>query len=154
MGFHHFHLGNKVEAAGHIERTDDLIFARVTRSEFVVIAIFDHDVFEPGTAERQRLFQVQEDRIAQVAVGEFVLLSNIALSGHPIFLVRHAQACVRIIRNEDSLLDDTARVAEIYQRLAVPMPKKPKLEWDFKGLDFGLGEKKAGTFGILNKGWA
>src|SRR3546814_4687705 len=33
MGFHHFHLGEKVEAAGHVERTDDVLFARVRSEE-------------------------------------------------------------------------------------------------------------------------
>ena len=46
MGFHHFHLGTSIEAAGHVMRTDDVLFAEVTRDTFNVVAIFNHSVFD------------------------------------------------------------------------------------------------------------
>lgn len=52
MGFHHFHLGTKPEKQGFIERTDDVLFAFVTRTTFDVLGIFDHSVFERTRTHR------------------------------------------------------------------------------------------------------
>jgi hypothetical protein len=46
MGYHHFHLGTTIQKRGHVDRTDDLIFAEVHRDTLSVIAIFAHDVFD------------------------------------------------------------------------------------------------------------
>lgn len=54
QGLHHFHL----EPPGRIERSNDLLFAHVTRDSFNVIAIFDHSVFDLSSAERHRLWVV------------------------------------------------------------------------------------------------
>src|SRR5580704_19238641 len=45
-GYHHFHPRLTIEAGGFATRGDDLLFALVTRSEFTVVALFDHSVFE------------------------------------------------------------------------------------------------------------
>src|SRR5262245_21459331 len=55
MGFHHLHLGTTTQKRGHVDRTDELIFAEVGRDTFKVISIFDHNVFDKGSAERMRL---------------------------------------------------------------------------------------------------
>lgn len=47
MGYHHFHLGQQ-SPHGHTERTDDVLFAQVTRDKFHAIALFDHSVFDKG----------------------------------------------------------------------------------------------------------
>jgi hypothetical protein len=60
MGYHHFHLETKVQKRGHIDRTDDLIFAEVQRDAFNVTAIFGHDVFDPSTTERKWHWSVHE----------------------------------------------------------------------------------------------
>jgi hypothetical protein len=62
MNYHHFHLGQKVEKRGHVERTDNVLFAEVTRGTFTVIGIFDHSVFEHQTS-RRRLWELR-DRIS------------------------------------------------------------------------------------------
>jgi hypothetical protein len=46
MGYHHFHLGIEYEDAGHIKRTDDVLFAEVTKETFTAIGFFNHSVFE------------------------------------------------------------------------------------------------------------
>jgi hypothetical protein len=56
MGFHHFHLGPETRRY----RSDELALARVSREEFEVMDLFDHDVFEPGTSERSRLHTLHE----------------------------------------------------------------------------------------------
>jgi hypothetical protein len=153
MGFHHFHLGAKLEAKGHIERTNDLLFAHFSRDSFTVIAVFDHRVFNTGSSERQRLHQVHYDRIARAAAGNFVIMSAVATSGHPIHVTRYVQACARTMKEFDPQLDDPKRLAEFYRRGNVTMPKKPKLDGVFKYLDFGFGDRAMETFFILHKGW-
>ena len=56
-------FGMAVETAGHVTRTDEVLFAEVTRDQFNVVAIFDHAVFDKTdkvtktmTAERDRLW--------------------------------------------------------------------------------------------------
>ena len=82
MGYHHFYLGTALAKRGHAERTDDLIFAEVGRDTFKVIAIFDHDVFDPNTAERKRLWTVH-DQVAfrDIAPGSAVVSGMITTSG-------------------------------------------------------------------------
>ena len=46
MGLHHFHLGLTREAKGHALRTNEVLFASVTRDTFEIIGLFDHDAFE------------------------------------------------------------------------------------------------------------
>jgi hypothetical protein len=70
MGYHHFHF----DAAPHNRvRSDDVLFAHVTRETFTVIGIFDHAVFEvdpakPMMAERNRLEPqpVDEHRASEI----------------------------------------------------------------------------------------
>ena len=44
MGYHHFHLGTKIEPKGHVERTNEVLFAKVSRDTFSAIGIFGHSV--------------------------------------------------------------------------------------------------------------
>lgn len=44
-GIHHFHLGDKVESDGFIERTGELLYARVTDGHFYMIGVYGHDSF-------------------------------------------------------------------------------------------------------------
>ncbi len=65
MGFHHFHLGRELEDRGFVTRTNDVLFAHVSRRRFEVIGIFDHSAFysnDPDAmpAERQRLWELYE----------------------------------------------------------------------------------------------
>ena len=66
MGYHHFHS----DAAPHDHlRSDDVLFARVTRDTFTVIGVFNHAAFEATEAdasmtdERTRLWQVFDEQL-------------------------------------------------------------------------------------------
>jgi hypothetical protein len=152
MGYHHFHLGTALEKRGHATRTDDLIFAEVSRDTFRVIAIFDHDVFNQNSAERMRLWALHESIIFRgVPPGSAVVMGNIATSGHSVHAVRYAQRCARIIRDFEPKLDDLNYMASLY--LGQQMPPKPKFEWGFRHLDLLIYEAVALTNLVLIKGW-
>ncbi|WP_129591319.1 hypothetical protein [Salinicola tamaricis] len=158
MGFHHFHLGTKIEAAGYAERTDELLFARVTREEFVAIGIFDHTVFEPTgddmSVERKRLWEMfGENTTCGVPPGSVVMPSPIATSGHPIHLVSTAQEYARFIREIDPKLDDRDFVEGLYQDACFEKPKSPNLSWALNFSDLGIHEKKSNHLFVVRRGF-
>ena len=135
MSYHHFHLGTKAQNRGHVNCTDDLIFAEVQRDAFNVIAIFGHDVFDPNSVERRRLWSVH-DKVAYRGVppGSFVVSAMIATSGHTLKVVRYAQSCAKVIRDFDPKLDDLTYMASLYPQ-GQQMSPKPKFAWGFRHLD-------------------
>lgn len=160
MGLHHFHLGMTREAKGHATRTNEVLFASVTRDTFEIIGLFDHDAFERNedgtmTSERTRLWSTYDARQAantlpgQLSIGGFSGL-GIAMSNHPMAVVRAAQEHARIIREVELMLDDPAYVRSLYPVGSIP--KKPKLRWCYNNLDLGVYDEKASFFGILCKG--
>lgn len=158
MGFHHFHLGRKIEVAGHAERTDEVLFARVTREHFTVIGIFDHAVFEPTgeemSDERKRLWTIFDEHTARgVPPGSVVMASPIATSGHPIHVVRTAQEYSRVICELDPKLDDPEYVQELYLGAAIEKPKKPKLEWALNFSDLGIHETNLNHLFLVRRGF-
>lgn len=158
MGFHHFHLGEKVEAAGHVERTDDVLFARVSREDFTAIGIFNHSVFEPTgdemSDERKRLWKIFDDHTSRgVPPGSVVIPSLIATSGHPIHVVSTAQEYSRIIYELDPRLDDPGFVNELYGTGNVNAPAKIKLEWALNFSDLGIHESRSNHFFVLRRGF-
>ncbi len=44
-GIYHLHLGGQVEADGYIQRTGELLFARVVDTQVYLIGIYDHESF-------------------------------------------------------------------------------------------------------------
>jgi hypothetical protein len=152
-GFHHFHFGTTIEKGGHAARTDELIFARVTRDEFVVVALFDHTVFDHGSAERLRLLSIHDEHVGRgAAPGQIVIRSAITTSGHDMGHVFFAKACVRALRQVDPKLDDPELVAGFYKTAALDAPKKPNLEWHFNHLDLGFFDRATGAFFTVLKG--
>jgi hypothetical protein len=160
MGLHHFHLGLTMEAAGHIARTNEVLFASVTRDRLEIIGLFDHDAFEHEddgtmTPERVKLWRAYQAREAagalpgQLMVGGYANL-GVTLSSQPVAVVRTAQRHVKIIREIDPKLDDPAYVSTLYG--ASGAPAKPKLKWCYVHLDFGLCDEAAGFFGVLERG--
>ncbi|MBC7078116.1 MAG: hypothetical protein H5T92_07420, partial [Synergistales bacterium] len=124
MGLHHFHLGLTTESAGHKARTDEVLFASVTRDQLEIIGLFDHAAFEYNdngamTAERSRLWSVftaLQERHAlpgQLMIGGFGGL-GISTAGSPVAVVRAAQEHVRILTEIDPKLDDPAFVQSLY----------------------------------------
>ena len=159
MGLHHFHLGLTKELAGHVVRTNDLIFASVTRDTFEIVGLVDHAAFEHEddgtmTAERQRLWSLFEARqMAGLLPGQLSIgggFGGITTSGHPMAVTFAAQRHVQIMREIDPKLDDLDYVRSLYPSGAIPA--KPKLKWHYNHLDLGLLDEKAGFFGILQKG--
>lgn len=158
MGFHHFHLGTKREAAGHIERTDDVLFARVSREEFTAISIFDHSVFEPTgdemSDERKRLWEIFDEHTSRgVPLGSVVIPSPIATSGHPIHIVSTAQEYSRIIREIDPKLDNPEFMEELYRGAGTGVPARIKLEWALNFSDLGIHEKIHNHLFVLRRGF-
>jgi hypothetical protein len=149
-GMHHFHLGTRFEPTGHIARTDDVLFAAVSRSDFSVVGIFDHKVFEDPlptmTAERARLWQTYENLQAaaqgpgQASIGGMGGI-GISASGHPTILVLAAQDYCRVIRQVDAQLEDAQYLANLYAAAGLSVPSKPKLTWALNYLDLGLFDK-------------
>ena len=153
MGFHHFHLGTTKQKRGHVDRTDDLVFAEVGRDTFRVIAIFGHDVFEKSSAERMRLWSVHDEvAFRGVAPGSVVVPAMIATSGHTLHVVQYAQHCAQIIREFEPKLDDPEYVRNLYTP-PEEAPAKSKVSWGFRHLDLAIYDAAKPVFVILKKGW-
>ena len=153
MGYHHFHLGTTLEKRGHTKRTDDLIFAEVSRDTFKVIAIFDHDVFDQNSTERMRLWAVHESIIFRgLPPGSTVVMGNIATSGHSNYVVRYAIHCAQIIKHIEEKLDDPEFVKSLYQPRS-EAPAKSKPDWGFVHLDLAIYDAAKPGYLILQKGW-
>jgi hypothetical protein len=160
MGLHHFHLGLTMEAAGHAARTDELLFASVTRDEFEILGLFDHDAFEHEdngtmTPERVKIWTAYEARETTGTLpGGFSIGGyanrGVTLSGQPAAVTRAAQHHAKRIRDIDPNLDDPAYVKTLYGKIAVPA--KPKFKWSYHHLDLGLLDEPARFFGVLERG--
>jgi len=159
MGLHHFHLGLTMETAGHATRTSEVLFASVTRDKFDILGLFDHAVFGDDngimTPERTKLWRAYEAREkagtlpGQLIFGGYGNL-GISTSSQPSAVTIAAIRHVKFIQEIDPKLDDPDFVKTLYVTAAVP--QKPMLKWAYRHLDFGLLDKSAGFFGILEKG--
>jgi hypothetical protein len=160
MGYHHFHLGLTIETKGLVTRTNDLLFAKVSRHDFTVMAIFDHSVFDMSrtpngdiTKERERLWAIFDAYSTRgLPPGSVYIPAMITTSGHSLHLVRLAQEYVRIVREIDPKLDDMSYIQGIYQRAGVLCPKKPKVAWHLKALDLGLLDLSSNMFFVFKYG--
>jgi hypothetical protein len=147
MGYHHLHLD---AAPSNQMRSDDVLFAHVTRDLFTVVGIFNHTVFEATqpnaamTAERDRLWKIFDERSTRgVAPGQIVATS-IALSGHS--LTQLPARYARVVTELDPKLDDVTYVRGLYEKARVPVPAKPKVRWHLIHLTLGLADELAGVF--------
>jgi len=157
IGYHHFHLGERIESGGFATRTDEVVFARVTREKFTVVAIFDHSVFEPigseMNAERKRLWSIFDEHVTRGAPsGSVIISSPIATSGHPIHLVSMAQEYSWVVREMDPKFEDREFVTSLYVDAGLEEPKNPKLEWRLNFTDLGIYEKNHKFFFVLRRG--
>jgi hypothetical protein len=150
MGYHHFHP--------LASRTNEILFAHVTREEFTVAAIFDHSVFgnEPGqplAPERERLWQIfVERRTRKVSPGSVVVLSPIMQSGHSMRTMHLAADYARLIENTDQRLEDPAYTSAWTAGTAFALPANPEWKWHLQYLDLGLIEKASGFSRLFKKG--
>ncbi len=158
MGLHHFHLGLTMEAAGHVARTNELIFASVTRDRFEIIGLVDHAVFDHEsdgsmTSERTALWSLYEQYKAanglggQLSIGGFADM-GISTNGQPVEVVRTAQEHVCVMQKIDPKLDNPAFVQSLYPDGTA----KSKLKWHYNHLDFGLLDESTGCFLVLRHG--
>lgn len=157
MGYHHLHLSPIIERSGLAKRTNDILFAQVTRDRFCAIGFFDHSVFERTDAvsqtmtdERNRLWQIYETRWR--IPGAVYAMGPITTSGHAVQHTMLAQRYAQIVANIDPKLDDLATRTEVFPNLSASAVKAMKLEWRFNFLDLGLCDHSAMTFHILQKG--
>lgn len=160
MGYHHLHLSQLIEAAGHTKRTDEVLFVQVTRKEFNAIGFFDHSVFEPTdqasqtmTAERDRLWRIYEQRSSVGRESGKVYASTpIATSGHSLHYTRLAIEFARVIHSVDQKLDNLSSRSEMFNTVPHETVKAMKLRWHLNILDLGLLDKTTSTFYILRYG--
>jgi len=152
-GFHHFHLDMDIETSGLSKRTDDVLFAYVTRDSFHAVGIFDHSVFESTSDggslndERARMWQVHEKHVTIGMEPGTAYMSNMIMSsGHPMYLIRMADHYADVVKNTDPKLEQREFVNDIYDQGKLPRPSKFKLEWRLDGLDLGIIDKKNSVF--------
>lgn len=156
MGYHHLHFD---AAPTNTMRSDDVLFAHVTRDTFTVVGIFNHTVFEATqlnaamTKERERLFTIFDEQSSRgLPPGSVYIPTMIATSGHSLTFTMFGMHCARIINQIDPKLDDPSYVRGLYQSAGWQMPKKPKLSWQFHALNFGLLEGQGPRFILLRAG--
>lgn len=151
MGFHHFHLGLTKESAGHYQRTNEVLFALVSRDEFEVVGIFTHDAFahdDQGaiTPERRSLWAAYQKRLSEGRLpGEMYIGGmagmGIAGSGVPIAIVQMAFHYVRKINEYEKNLESFDFAKTLYSEGKIPA--KSKFIWSFDHLDLVLIDEGA-----------
>lgn len=160
MGYHHFHVGEKLEKSGLAQRTDLVIFARVSRETFAVLGIFNHSVFESIraangsiTAERQRLWKIFDAEIAsRNPPGTVVAAPLITMSGHPLRITQLVQEYSWCVQEHDHLIDDPDFVRQMYEEQGMALPVNRKLAWRMNFTDLGVLDRKNGYFFLFHKG--
>jgi hypothetical protein len=153
QGLHHFHLGART-ADNPKGRSGILVFAEVLEDEFRIVAISNHEAFEPGSDEYRRFFSVCAAYIEKdVPPGQGYMSEPVMSSGHSMIVTMFAEACVRKMHATDPQLDDPDFVDKLYdgQEIVragqtVPKPAKPSLEWHFQDLVLGILDRKSKVF--------
>jgi hypothetical protein len=150
---HHFHVGTSTENRGHIARTDEILFAEVTRDQLRILGLFDHEAFTFGTAEHLRFLAAQE-RARPKAPPDVALIGTLlATSGHPVHVVNYAAHCARRIRDIDPLLDGRETLDDLYREAGQAPPDRTRPEWVLAHLDLVLFDRANNrAFGIA-QGW-
>lgn len=160
MGFHHLHLG-EVITDDIAERTDDVIFVRVSREMFHVIAIFNHSVFDDNidtdgsmNSERSRLLGIYQEFSARGMPHDSPYVSNpITASGHPLHVHDITFEYIHVIEQLDHKIMDNEFQNSIYNETGLKKPNNNKLKWHINGLDLGLLDKD-NQFFILRHGYS
>ena len=160
LGRHHFHLGLHKEVSGLMARTDEVLFASVTRETFEILGLFDHSVFDWSVddamaPERERLWSFHDEYRAEEASPGAVLLDGygglgITTAGTPTVLTMNAMRQIGLIREIDPKLSDSKYVETLFAEH--PVPKKLRLEWYYNHLDFGLLNVPSGHFICMMRG--
>jgi hypothetical protein len=158
-GFHHFHLNMNIQSSGLSVRTDEVLFAHVSREKFRAVGIFDHSVFEACDgntsmpAERARMWELHEKYATfGLEPGSVYITNPIATSGHPIYLVRMCDFYAQIIRENDHKLDDRSFINSLYDQGRLAHPSKFNFEWRMNGLDLGVFDKRTNVYFSFHQG--
>jgi hypothetical protein len=151
MGYHHLHFD---PSPSNQMRSDDVLFAHVTRDVFTAIGIFNHTVFEATTrpnaaitAERDRLWRIFEIRSVRGAPPEAVVVPTLlATSGHSFVFTQLAMEYARLVAKVDPELDNWTYVKGLYEYAELSVPRTLRLKWHMHFLDLGLFDEKVGAF--------
>ena len=139
FSLHHFHLGMKM-VDEHIERTNEVLFAHVTRETLVPIAVLDHNVFDMKTVEmnqnRQALWS-----LAKAYEGN---LGGITAAGTPTQITRGAQNINNTLKKFDQKLNSNDWIIKNFKPEGKLSSVKPKF-W-FCHLDFGIMDTQNNVF--------
>lgn len=160
MGLHHFHLGLNMQSSGLMERTNEVLFASVRRDEFEILGLFDHSVFEWAVddelvPERKRLWSKYDEMRFKDCMPGSILMDGygnmgITTAGTPLVVTKTAIEHIKIIKEMDPKLDDSAYVQTLFDGYTTP--RKIKLAWHYRHLDFGLVNEPSGHFILIRRG--
>ena len=160
MGLHHFHLGFRRNGAELVARSDEVLFASVTRDLFEILGLFDHSVFDFAAddnmqPEREKLWSVYDKYKAALAAPATVRIGGygdlgITLAGPPVAVTLAAIKQVRLMTELDPQLDDAGSIGDGLPGLVISADSA--LEWRFKHLDFGLANTTTQEFFVLQQG--
>lgn len=155
-GLYHFHLSNTKMPKGHMDRTNELLFAYIDGETFHTLGIFSHDVFQTTSQngvlnpERKRLLEYHDAILKKnILPGSVFIERPIMTSGHTLDVVSLVQAYCRDIEYMDPKLDDYEFLKQLF---GADMPKKLKLDWRINYTDFGLFDSVSQTFLKLRAG--
>jgi hypothetical protein len=152
-GLHHFHIG-AATAANPKARSATLVFAEVLETEFRVVAIADHRVFQAGSPERLKFFEICRSYMAKdIPPGQAFMANPVMASGHSMLVTLFADRCEDEIHRLDPLLDDPVFIDKLYygqpiEREGQPIhrPTNPKMNWHFEDLRFGILDSSTKVF--------
>lgn len=154
MGYHHFHLGDIDLIHRHAGRTNELIFAKVDRDQFAVVDIFDHSVFEMGSAENTRLCEIHDQVVSTNREPNAVYVgAAVATSGHSLHVVSYAAQCCKTVNAYEAKLDNRDFANSLFHDAGLKPPLKPNFEWQITHLDFSICERTTNTNFIFHQGW-
>ena len=98
MSFYHFHLGLNIDQkTGMIDRTKEVLFAKIDRDEFCILGIFDHAVFHETESEEEFIKCEKEklwktfDNVNRTSTNESnapILQTVQTFSGHPVHITQ------------------------------------------------------------------
>lgn len=159
MGYHHLHLSPTVDSDGFTRRTNEVLFAQLTRTTFNAVGFFDHSVFGMANSttqgmndERNRLWELY-DRRNSFGRRPGVYISNpIMTSGHLLHHVTLARRLSNIVYELDAKLDDLRARAGVFPKLPYSELKAMKLVWRTDYMDLGLLDKTSSKFYVLRHG--
>ena len=160
MGLHHFHLGLHRQASGLMGRTDEVMFAHVSRDTLKVLGLFDHTVFDWAVndaiaPEREKLWSIHDKyQAAQAGPGEILMGGlgglGITMAGTPTVVTMTAIRQIKLIRKIEPRLDEPQYAKEMFAEF--PVAGKVKPAWHYVHLDFGLLNEATGDFKCLVPG--